>query len=153
MPHRPLMLRMRKPRRKEALIPRSPCVQIKRSFSSDWLVPTCFQWALSLMEALGAGDREGQRFISSERSRSMYSASPLPTSGSLTSDQFSLRLKTLLDKRRTIQARNASTSKISASFATLVEGFQQFDNDLNKLQVRTERRDLACIGLMVTAIC
>ena len=55
----------------------------------------------------------------------------------LTSDQFSLRLKTLLDKRRTIQARNASTSKISASFATLVEGFQQFDNDLNKLQVRT----------------
>jgi CDK inhibitor PHO81 len=41
----------------------------------------------------------------------------------------------LLDKRRTIQARNASTSKISASFATLVEGFQQFDNDLNKLQV------------------
>jgi CDK inhibitor PHO81 len=46
-----------------------------------------------------------------------------------------LRLKTLLDKKRVIQARIAATSRLSASFATLVEGFQQFDNDLNKLQV------------------
>jgi CDK inhibitor PHO81 len=45
-------------------------------------------------------------------------------------------LKTLLDKKRVIQARIAATSRLSASFATLVEGFQQFDNDLNKLQVR-----------------
>lgn len=50
--------------------------------------------------------------------------------------QFSLRLKTLLDKKRVIQARIAANSRLSASFATLVEGFQQFDNDLNKLQVR-----------------
>ena len=50
--------------------------------------------------------------------------------------KFSLRLKTLLDKRRTIQARNGGTSKQNSSFATLVEGFQQFDHDLNKLQVR-----------------
>ena len=51
------------------------------------------------------------------------------------SQQFSLRLKTLLDKKRVIQARGAANSRLSASFATLVEGFQQFDNDLNKLQV------------------
>jgi CDK inhibitor PHO81 len=50
--------------------------------------------------------------------------------------QFSLRLKTLQDKKRVIQARLAANSRLSASFATLVEGFQQFDNDLNKLQVR-----------------
>lgn len=49
--------------------------------------------------------------------------------------QFSLRLKTLLDKKRVIQARIAANGRLSASFATLVEGFQQFDNDLNKLQV------------------
>ncbi|RVX73063.1 hypothetical protein B0A52_02189 [Exophiala mesophila] len=48
--------------------------------------------------------------------------------------EFSLRLKTLLDKKRVIQARVAASSRLSASFATLVEGFQQFDNDLNKLQ-------------------
>ena len=36
-----------------------------------------------------------------------------------------------------MQARSATASKISASFITLEEGFQQFGNDLNKLQVRT----------------
>ncbi|ETI22407.1 hypothetical protein G647_06482 [Cladophialophora carrionii CBS 160.54] len=49
-------------------------------------------------------------------------------------EEFSLRLKTLQDKKRVIQARLAASSRLSASFATLVEGFQQFDNDLNKLQ-------------------
>lgn len=34
-----------------------------------------------------------------------------------------------------MQARSAIASKISASFITLEEGFQQFGNDLNKLQV------------------
>lgn len=53
--------------------------------------------------------------------------------------QFSLRLKTLLAKKRVIQARIAANSRLSASFATLVEGFQQFDNDLNKLQVWAHR--------------
>lgn len=76
----------------------------------------------------------------------MYVPQPSYVPIPLTADQFSLRLKTLLDKRRTIQARNASTSKISASFATLVEGFQQFDNDLNKLRVRAYQpsRRLLC---------
>lgn len=35
-----------------------------------------------------------------------------------------------------MQARSATTSKLSASFVTLEEGFLQFGNDLNKLQVR-----------------
>ena len=34
-----------------------------------------------------------------------------------------------------MQARSATASKISASFIALEEGFQQFGNDLNKLQV------------------
>jgi CDK inhibitor PHO81 len=34
-----------------------------------------------------------------------------------------------------MQSRSLTTSKISASFITLEEGFQQFNNDLNKLQV------------------
>lgn len=50
--------------------------------------------------------------------------------------QLKLRLKTLLDKKKVMQARSATTSKLSASFVTLEEGFQQFGNDLNKLQVR-----------------
>lgn len=51
--------------------------------------------------------------------------------------QFTLRLKTLLDKKRVIQARVSSNPRLSATCVTLVEGFQQFDNDLNKLQVLT----------------
>jgi CDK inhibitor PHO81 len=39
-----------------------------------------------------------------------------------------------------MQARSATASKISASFITLEEGFQQFGNDLNKLQVRMSCR-------------
>ena len=38
-----------------------------------------------------------------------------------------------------MQARSATASKISASFITLEEGFQQFGNDLNKLQVSIPR--------------
>ena len=51
-------------------------------------------------------------------------------------EQLKLRLKTLLDKKKVMQSRSVTTSKISASFITLEEGFQQFGNDLNKLQVR-----------------
>lgn len=49
--------------------------------------------------------------------------------------QFSLRLKTLLDKKRVIQSRTHANSKVPANFVALLEGFQQFDGDLNKLQV------------------
>lgn len=52
--------------------------------------------------------------------------------------QLKLRLKTLLDKKRMMQSRNAIAPKISASFITLEEGFQQFGTDLNKLQVCNE---------------
>lgn len=34
-----------------------------------------------------------------------------------------------------MQARNTAVPKISASFITLEEGFQQFGTDLSKLQV------------------
>ena len=53
--------------------------------------------------------------------------------------KLKLRLKTLLDKRKVMQGRSATASKLSASFITLEEGFQQFCNDLNKLQVRDHR--------------
>jgi len=46
-----------------------------------------------------------------------------------------LRLKTLLDKKRVIQSRTVTNSKAPANFVSLFEGFQQFDGDLNKLQV------------------
>ncbi|KAI4117716.1 MAG: hypothetical protein LQ345_002110 [Seirophora villosa] len=52
--------------------------------------------------------------------------------------ELKLRLKTLLDKKRMMQSRNAIAPKISASFITLEEGFQQFGTDLNKLQSRTK---------------
>ncbi|KAL8845797.1 MAG: hypothetical protein Q9221_009066 [Calogaya cf. arnoldii] len=48
--------------------------------------------------------------------------------------ELKLRLKTLLDKKRMMQARNTAAPKISASFITLEEGFQQFGTDLSKLQ-------------------
>ncbi|KAL6715086.1 phosphate system positive regulatory protein pho81 [Lecanora helva] len=48
--------------------------------------------------------------------------------------ELKLRLKTLLDKKRLMQVRTATASKVSASFINLEEGFQQFGDDLNKLQ-------------------
>ena len=50
-------------------------------------------------------------------------------------NQFSLRLKTLVDKKRVIQTRTVTNSMAPANFVALFEGFQQFDGDLNKLQV------------------
>jgi CDK inhibitor PHO81 len=53
--------------------------------------------------------------------------------------QFTLRLKTLLDKKRVIQSRRTVTNaKAPANFVALFEGFQQFDDDLNKLQVSVQ---------------
>ncbi|KAI1802730.1 SPX domain-containing protein [Daldinia bambusicola] len=47
--------------------------------------------------------------------------------------ELKVRLKTLLDKKRVLQSRQG-VSRRSAKFTTLEEGFQQFANDLNKLQ-------------------
>lgn len=47
--------------------------------------------------------------------------------------ELKIRLKTLLDKKRVLQSRQG-VSRRSAKFTTLEEGFQQFANDLNKLQ-------------------
>ncbi|WEW55574.1 phosphate system positive regulatory protein pho81 [Emydomyces testavorans] len=58
--------------------------------------------------------------------------------------EFSLRLKTLLDKQRVVQSkRSVSNSKTPANFVTLFEGFQQFDGDLNKLQQFVEVNETA----------
>ncbi|DAA73709.1 TPA_exp: Uncharacterized protein A8136_4143 [Trichophyton benhamiae CBS 112371] len=58
--------------------------------------------------------------------------------------EFSLRLKTLLDKQRVIQSRRTvSNSKAPANFVALIEGFQQFDGDLNKLQQFVEVNETA----------
>jgi CDK inhibitor PHO81 len=40
----------------------------------------------------------------------------------------------LLDKKKVLQSRSRSVSRLSAKFTTLEEGFQQFGNDINKLQ-------------------
>lgn len=48
--------------------------------------------------------------------------------------QLKIRLKTLLDKKKVLRSRNNGVSRRSAKFTTLQEGFQQFANDLNKLQ-------------------
>ncbi|KAL2753732.1 hypothetical protein ACRALDRAFT_2110268 [Sodiomyces alcalophilus JCM 7366] len=52
--------------------------------------------------------------------------------------ELQVRLKTLLDKKRVLQSRGQSISRRSAKFTTLEEGFQQFANDLNKLQLFVE---------------
>ncbi|KAM7208679.1 ankyrin repeat protein nuc-2 [Naviculisporaceae sp. PSN 640] len=48
--------------------------------------------------------------------------------------ELKIRLKTLLDKKKVLRSRNNGVSRRSAKFTTLQEGFQQFANDLNKLQ-------------------
>lgn len=47
--------------------------------------------------------------------------------------QLKVRLRTLLDKKKVLQSRHG-ISRRSTKFTTLQEGFQQFANDLNKLQ-------------------
>ncbi|KAL1586745.1 hypothetical protein WHR41_04513 [Cladosporium halotolerans] len=48
--------------------------------------------------------------------------------------ELKLRLRTLLDKRRSLQHRATPASKLSSSYVTLDEGFRLFSNDLDKLQ-------------------
>lgn len=49
--------------------------------------------------------------------------------------QLKLRLKTLLDKKGSLQSRATPASKLSSSYVSLDEGFRLFSNDLDKLQV------------------
>ncbi|SZF03979.1 unnamed protein product [Blumeria hordei] len=48
--------------------------------------------------------------------------------------ELKIRLKTLLDKKRLLRSRGQAILRRSTKFTTLEEGFQQFGNDLNKLQ-------------------
>ncbi|KAJ5373555.1 Glycerophosphoryl diester phosphodiesterase, partial [Penicillium concentricum] len=57
--------------------------------------------------------------------------------------EFSLRLRTLVDKKRVTQSRAVSNSKAPSNFAAMFEGFQQFDGDLNKLQQFVEINETA----------
>lgn len=57
--------------------------------------------------------------------------------------ELKIRLKTLLDKKKVLQTRSQTTSRRSAKFTTLEEGFQQFGNDLNKLQQFVEVNGIA----------
>ena len=73
--------------------------------------------------------------LSTCRRRLRYVNSVAPDLIGANNQKLKLRLKSLLDKKRSVQARSTRASKLSASFLTLEEGFQQFCNDLNKLQV------------------
>ncbi|OQE21181.1 hypothetical protein PENSTE_c012G06826 [Penicillium steckii] len=57
--------------------------------------------------------------------------------------EFSLRLKTLVDKKRVVQTRTVANSKAPSNFVALFEGLQQFDGDLNKLQQFVEINETA----------
>ncbi|KJX96557.1 hypothetical protein TI39_contig614g00007 [Zymoseptoria brevis] len=48
--------------------------------------------------------------------------------------ELKLRLRTLLDKKKGLQSRGTTASKLSSSYVTLDEGFRLFSNDLDKLQ-------------------
>ena len=52
-----------------------------------------------------------------------------------------------------IQARLNANSRVSASFVTLIEGFQQFDNDLNKLQQFVEVNETAISKILKKVCC
>ena len=43
-------------------------------------------------------------------------------------------MKTLVDKKKVIQSRGGKSAKVSTTYITLREGFQQFEHDLSKLQ-------------------
>ncbi|KAF1355154.1 hypothetical protein BDV97DRAFT_344822 [Delphinella strobiligena] len=48
--------------------------------------------------------------------------------------ELKLRLRTLLNRKRLLQSRSSSASKVSSIYITLDEGFRLFNNDLDKLQ-------------------
>jgi CDK inhibitor PHO81 len=58
-------------------------------------------------------------------------------------EELELRLKTLLDKKKHLQARTETASKNSSTFIALEEGFQQFGIDLSKLQQFAEVNNTA----------
>lgn len=86
------------------------------------------------MGCTGTRTRKGQCLLPPQGSRGLYHI-VIKGAPRLTPWQLKLRLKTLLDKKKVMQLRSSTTSKVSASFITLEEGFQQFGSDLNKLQV------------------
>ncbi|KHJ30292.1 putative ankyrin repeat protein nuc-2 [Erysiphe necator] len=57
--------------------------------------------------------------------------------------ELQIRLKTLLEKKKVLKSKNHITSRRFAKFTTLEEGFQQFVNDLNKLQQLVEVNGIA----------
>ncbi|KAL2816157.1 hypothetical protein BJX63DRAFT_430444 [Aspergillus granulosus] len=57
--------------------------------------------------------------------------------------EFTQRLKTLVDKKRVIQSRTVTNSKAPTNLVALLEGLQQFDGDLNKLQQFVEINETA----------
>lgn len=55
------------------------------------------------------------------------------------------RMRALIDKRKTVQARLAGTlSRDSAAFLALYEGLRYFERDLSKLQVKLSAACLRC---------
>jgi CDK inhibitor PHO81 len=85
----------------------------------------------------GTRTRKGQCLLSAKGGRGTCctESSPLLQGfASITVTQLKIRLKTLLDKKKVLQSRGHGVSRRSAKFTTLQEGFQQFANDLNKLQ-------------------
>ncbi|KAK5110712.1 hypothetical protein LTR62_005589 [Meristemomyces frigidus] len=48
--------------------------------------------------------------------------------------ELRIRLRTLLDKKRALESRSTSASKLSSGYVLLDEGFRLFSNDLDKLQ-------------------
>jgi len=50
--------------------------------------------------------------------------------------QLKSRLKVLLDKKAIIRSQSGTVSRDSAMLLPLKEGFQLFESDLSKLQVR-----------------
>lgn len=68
-----------------------------------------------------------------KRLRSVHTLSNLASKGSDRA-KLQLRLRMLLDKKRSLQSRATPASKLSSSYLTLDEGFRLFSNDLDKLQ-------------------
>ena len=50
--------------------------------------------------------------------------------------QLKVRLVSLLEQKRSMQAQERPVSKFSSRYIALEEGFRQFSRDLTKLQVR-----------------
>ncbi|XHG00506.1 hypothetical protein AWENTII_003952 [Aspergillus wentii] len=82
-------------------------------------------------------------FFKLEREIEKVNAFYLQKEAEVSPSQFSLRLKTLVDKKRVIQSRTVTNSKAPANFVALFEGLQQFDGDLNKLQQFVEINETA----------